>query len=307
MDVPIVFGRHDNLVGVVSGLSDRKVGSDIGVVMLTPGMLHHAGPYRLHVELAQALADIGMPSLRFDLSGIGESLAVGSAHCSLDRAADESRQAMDVLSDEFGIQRFVLFGLCSGADDSLHTALRDPRVIGLAMMDGFGYPTKRFYRRRIASHYIPRLLNWHKWQSIVRRTLGLTTQVPNSLRVGDDIREFPDRDEAAQQLRRLIERDVKLHLIYTGGVGEYYNYAEQYQDMFSDVRFDGNVSSAFFSEMDHVAMLREDRDRLIAEIVGWVDRAFGCDDGQDLPAVDSLDQSCSHAARLHSGSRTIVR
>ncbi len=307
MDAPIVFGRHDNLVGVVSGLNEHRVGSDVGVVMLTPGMLHHAGPNRLHVELAQTLAEHGVASLRFDLSGIGESLAVGSARCSLDRAADESRQAMDVLRDEFGIQRFVLFGLCSGADDSLYTALRDPRVIGLAMMDGLGYPTKRFYRQRITSYYIPRLLTVHKWRSVLGRTLRTGTQVPSSLRVGDDIREFPPRDEAARQLRRLIERDVKLHLIYTGGVGAYYNYAEQYRDMFPDVRFDGNVSSVFLSEMDHVAMLREDRDQLVANIVRWVDGAFDIVDGRDQFTGETVTQSSSLDPKLHSGSSTIVR
>jgi len=295
-DVPIVFGRHDNLVGIVSGLKDDRTGSETGVLMLTPGMLHNAGPFRLHVELAQALSEFGMTSLRFDLSGIGESLAVGSGQCSLDRAAHETRQAMDVLSQQFGVQKFVLFGLCSGADDSFYTALRDTRVVGLAMMDGFGYPTKRFWRHRIISHFLPRLFRWSKWRSYFANRLGRNDQTPNSLRVGDDIREFPHRDEAAQQLRRLIERDVMTRLIYTGGV-DYYNYAEQFRDMFSDVDLETNVSSVFFSDMDHVAILREDRDKLVDDVTSWIRESFV---DQDETAGDAV-----HSAPVPTDNDTV--
>ena len=154
MDHAVVFGKYQNLVGTVT----EPIGepSSVAAIFLTAGMLHHAGPYRLHVDLAHEVSKSNMLSIRFDLSGIGESLGVGQGGQSIDRAANETAQAMDYLSEKYGIKKFVLFGLCSGADDSVHTALTDKRVVGVVALDGCGYRTKRFYWHRLVSHYAPR-------------------------------------------------------------------------------------------------------------------------------------------------------
>ena len=51
-------------------------------------------------------------------------------------------------------------------------------------------------------------------------------------------------------------------------------FATQFKDMFSDVQFRDRVTWKFYSEMDHVAFLCEDRARLVSDIVGWVRDAF---------------------------------
>ncbi|MFN7292437.1 MAG: lipase, partial [Pirellula sp.] len=71
MDTMNVFGDQNSLVGWYSDPA-AKLKSDVAVVMLTPGMLSHVGPMRLHVQLARGLERMGMASFRFDLSGIGE-------------------------------------------------------------------------------------------------------------------------------------------------------------------------------------------------------------------------------------------
>ena len=140
MDQAVVFGKYNHLVGIET----ITVNSSIAMIMLTPGMLHNAGPFRLHVDLANSLKQQGISAFRFDLSGIGESLGVGSAGKSIDRAASETIQAMDYLMETHGIQEFLLFGLCSGADDSIQTALLDDRVKGVIALDGVAYKTAKF-------------------------------------------------------------------------------------------------------------------------------------------------------------------
>ena len=267
MDQPVIFGAHDHLMGIVTQPGDRvKAIEGVAAIMLTPGMIHSCGPFRMHVDLARHLSANGLRSLRFDLSGIGESLGVGAVGSSIDRAAAETAEAMDMLGRDFGCERFVLFGLCSGADDSVHTALGDERVAGVVVIDGCGFRTSRFYFHRMVKHYLPRLARPAKWMSLLQRKLRSGDDVPSTLQAGTDVREFPGRDEAARQLQTLTDRRVNAHFVYTGGVGEYYNHPEQFYEMFHDVNWQGNVSTRFFPMMDHVALLCEDRRQLIAHI-----------------------------------------
>ena len=266
METPIVFGEFENLVGVVNDPEARQ--SDVAVLMLTPGMLHHTGPYRLHVLMARRLAKQGIASLRYDLSGIGESLAVGEPGSSLERASREAQYAMDRMQADYGIKKFILFGLCSGADDGMYAALKDDRIVGLALLDGCGYRTMRYHVHRALGHYLPRLFRLDKWKRLVRR--GPTEETAGSLQMGVDIREYPEQEVAEFQISELADRGVQMRFIYTGGVAGYFNYGAQFFDMFPSLRGRKEVSTTFFPDMDHLAMLREDRVKLLNDLTGWI-------------------------------------
>jgi hypothetical protein len=270
----IVFGQHQNLIGIFRSANeslpalDNDASQRLAVLMLNAGMLHSTGPFRMHVDLARALSKAGIPSLRFDVSGIGESLAIGASGSSLQRVANEVSAAMDYVQVNTGIQRFALFGLCAGADDALYAALHDKRITGLFSVDGLGYRTGKFYWHRLHSNYWPKLSSPRKWRTWWLRRLGRTPETPPSLQFGDDIREFPSREIALQQLRQLIERRVRMHYHYTGGVGSYYNYAEQFRDMFPELYMRSShapqcITTSFQPESDHVCFLCEHRAELV--------------------------------------------
>ncbi|KLU05909.1 hypothetical protein RISK_001760 [Rhodopirellula islandica] len=275
----VVFGSHQHLVGVFHPTS-RPVAQKTAAIFITPGMLHSAGPFRLHVDLASTLGSRGVASLRFDLSGIGESLPVGAAGRSLDRASAEISQAIDWLQEQHSIQQVILFGLCSGADDSLHAAQQDPRVCGIVAMDACGYPTARFRWNRVFQHYLPRLASIHAWERLTRRVLNKTRLTRWLLRVfpkstapeystmpmGTDLREYPSREIAKQEFQRLVDQGCRLHLIYTGGVSDTYNYAEQFFDMLRGVRWKNLATVDHFPQMDHVAILCEDRQKIVDRV-----------------------------------------
>ena len=273
----ILFGQHQNLVGIWTEADDQGAATDAtsddsksktAVIMVTAGMIHHSGPFRLHVELANRLRHMGIPSLRFDLSGIGESLGIGSSGSSLDRAANEIGQAIDCIAKRYGIEKVILFGLCSGADDSIHTATVDDRVCGVVAMDGCGYRTRGYHLHRLAGHYLPRLIRLSKWTHLLERQLKHENEgeLPSTLKMGEDIREFPSREVAQSQLLDLAKRSVRMHFIYTGGVGDYYNHARQFDAMFPLLSQADEISHCFFAEMDHVAFLCEDRAKLVRHI-----------------------------------------
>ncbi len=270
-DNPIVFGKYDHLMGVLTNPNSEDPPARVGVIFLTSGMLHHVGPFRLYVLMANQLARSGIASLRFCLSGIGESLGVGDGHSSLERAVLETRQAMDAMQDRLGIKRFILFGLCSGADDGMHVATQDTRVIGVSQMDGCGYPTLGFYWRRYALRIPMRLLNpqcWKLWAGRLRRRQMVHSK---TLTGGEDIREFPPRKIAEQELQSLVNRGVELQFIYTGGVPKYYNHAEQFWGMFPSLRSQSRIQVLYLPQVDHVARLAEDRKQIISESIRWME------------------------------------
>lgn len=266
MEHAIAFGKYDHLLGVknIAITSDPKY-QNIAMILLTPGMLHNAGPYRMYVEIARELEKQGMSSLRFDLSGIGESLGVGTPGKSIDRAAMETKQAMDYLSEQHCIQQFILFGLCSGADDSIQTALFDDRVKGVITLDGLAYDTPRYKFNNVVSLF-KKLINWKKLVSKVKVSLKSDLPPPSSLARGEDIREYPaSPEQAAQEFQQLVDRGTQLHFIYTGG-SWYYNYANQFYDMLPKIDWKNKESVSYFAHMDHVVTLYEDRIELINHI-----------------------------------------
>lgn len=279
IDTCVRFGNEGHLAGVVRAADRSAVSRDaasVGVVMLTAGMLPSCGPFRLHVELANTLATSGIASVRFDLSGIGDSFSGSdTSSSSLERAAGETRLAMDALGDRCGVERFVLFGLCSGADDAMQAAMTDDRIQGLVTIDGFAYRTPGYHVRKWMRDVPRRMTTRHFWMRRWAKWRGGDDSRPLSMRGGDDIREFPDRDSMGRQLRALVARGVRMHFVYTGGIRETLNHAGQFDEMFPEFIDEPQITHRFFESMDHTATLRRDRDGLIdhlAEQIAWAAR-----------------------------------
>jgi len=268
MEQAIIFGKFDHLLGVES-IAKPSAESGTMVIMLSAGMLHNVGPYRMYVDFSRHLVEQGISSLRFDLSGIGDSLGVGSAGKSLDRAASEASEAMDYCQQQHGIKRFILFGLCSGADDSIQAALKDERVKGVITLDGLAYSTLKFkiHKLLLLSKIMLRL---DKWLNRIISLTAVSKSAPASLAMGSDVREYPETAvQASKELQQLVDRGTRLHFIYTGGTDDY-NYAQQFYDMLPNVNWKGFESTQFFPHMDHVATLCEDRQQLVKHMVGKV-------------------------------------
>lgn len=264
--VESLHGFDDGLVGVLTrplGRSPRGT----ALVLLNAGLVHRMGPFRLYVQMARRLAAQGHVVLRFDQSGLGDSRLASRASDS--RKLDEVSAAMDLVSRETGVRRFVLGGLCSGADDAFNLAPLDPRVAGLLLMDGVGYAT-RGHRVR---HYLPRLLNPVRLSRYLGRRLASGPR--GEVEVGnDDLRDFPSREEATRRLRSLDERGVHALLLYTGGVAAYHNHRRQARECFGDVMRSPRMATEYWPECDHTFYVREHREKLLRMLSEWMASRF---------------------------------
>jgi dienelactone hydrolase len=107
------------------------------IVLVNAGCVPRMGPHRQYLPLARQWAALGFSVLRLDLSGIGDSPVAAGAEENLTYPpgyrADVDR-ALRWMEQETGARRFVLVGLCSGADVAFASA-GDPRVTGIVMLN----------------------------------------------------------------------------------------------------------------------------------------------------------------------------
>lgn len=134
-------GSHGEVFGILS--RDSSAGpATLALLLLSSGALPHTGPNRAWVEVARRWAARGIPTVRLDLPGIGEA-GGNDPELVTDESTYESWRVDDVRSvlnqlQAAGISdRFVLGGLCSGANTSLQGALADPRVSGALLINLF--------------------------------------------------------------------------------------------------------------------------------------------------------------------------
>jgi pimeloyl-ACP methyl ester carboxylesterase len=266
-----VLFSAQSLVGVLTQADEESDARRPTVVFLNAGMVHRVGPNRLHVRLARVLARRGFASLRFDLSGIGDSPARIDGASLHDTALRDVRDALDFVATEHEASTFVLVGLCSGADLAFRAALADERVVGGVLIDGFPYHTFRSRLHRRARYYAWQLRgrNWRKLLGGNSPVLSRLRRSPKPVPSPGALRQrdVPSKDEANAGLHALTERGVRLLVLNTPDRD--YSYRRHFTDTFPTVRSD-RIQVTFFPDADHTFTLRANQDQLIRTITEWI-------------------------------------
>ena len=265
------FGEGFTLNGIVN-VPSQLDNSKPAVVILNSGLMHKVGTCRISVKLARELANAGYLVVRFDLSGIGDSEPRDVNLDPTDRIVQEVSTVLDSISDSYGIAKFVLYGLCSGAQNSFKTALKDERVIGLAGVDNFGFKTRRYY----FVHYLPKLIQPSHWVSFISRHVKLVNSWMKRMftrtdkPVEQDLWPYPPKEYVEQGYKKLAERGLRFLYIYTGSWVHQYNYLNQFHDMYPGVKFGRNVELIFKPQMTHSMVEPESQIFVISAIVNWL-------------------------------------
>lgn len=281
------YGRPSPLVGILSELPAERSG-DTGVLLLNSGLIHRVGPNRLYVRLARELARAGLPACRFDFAGIGDSPRRTGGGSLEESIVDQVRETMDVLEEARGIRHFLLTGICAGADAAYLAALADPRVTGIAPIDLYTYGSTRY----LIAIYRRRLLDPRSWRNLlsgrsdilrlVRSAVnGLLSTRPDGDTADDGDAgapsSTPSPESVASGLRTLLERDVRIHLIYTAHTASpaAFNYRRFFARPLA-AYLDGKRFRVTHDEQsDHGFTQPTQQDRLIEHIRAWAQTAAG--------------------------------
>jgi pimeloyl-ACP methyl ester carboxylesterase len=219
----VLFGEGRSLSGVVT-YPDRPIAGAPAVVFLTAGVIHRVGPNRLYARLCQELAGHGFLSLRFDFSGIGDSLPRADSMVFSQSSLLDTKAAMDFLSATTGARKFVTAGLCSGAFAAVNAAMHDPRVRGAivinaqTLQDGDQNEFQAFAFNRSVVRYMLHPRTWLKVFDGTAHFEGKVEIVVAQLRALFRKRRLQESARAiGEQLERLTRRNVDLLFVYSKG------------------------------------------------------------------------------------------
>lgn len=274
-ETPVLFGAESTLIGVVTQ-PDQGIAADFACLTFNAGVIPRFGPHRFNVKLARDLAKAGIISMRFDISGLGDSRPVVTERNFLQQAVVDIRAAMDFLEHRYGIRRFALIGNCSGAVHIYWASLADERVVGVLMFDGFCYKTRwtmpvRHWKRLRAGTLRSTIM------AVGRRlaaTLSLRprnkTEAEADMFSEDDSLATPPRDQYCQAMQTLVNRGVSVFLVFSGGNLERYSYAGQFRDSFAKEPFVDKVRCDHMPEIDHTLLNLDAQHRFIGVIHDWI-------------------------------------
>ena len=275
----VQFGKSTTMVGILTEPPAGTVTRKPAVLLLNSGIIHRVGSCRFHVTVARTLAPLGYTVLRFDYSGIGDSEPRRDNLSFEESAVVETREAMDYLQGK-GINEFVLMGLCSGADMAHETAVADPRVRAMVLLDAWAWKNFGWYW----TYYGPKLLRPSAWFNFVavrvKEALGKGRSGPSTVR-GEGVeielpryvRVFPPRQRIAKDLRLFMERDLKLFYIWTGGLWEY-NHRSQHEETFRSVGFNGRVRVEHLKEANHILTGLQHQSWVAQQTAAWLEQLY---------------------------------
>ena len=294
----------EEVVSFGSGLQGVHVSADSSsvdaepcpvFVLLNAGFLHSVGPNRLYTDLSRRLALYGFDSLRFDLPGIGNSLDAGSDPASASRESSAEvvkksiNEALSMLSKDAPARKFVLCGLCSGADNALEFARYDDRIAGIVAIDSAGFRTPGFYLYHLLQHYPRRLFSLRKWQAAVGAVLQRSSDSQFAAdgvggNANDGFRKISEATEFRNRLSEIITPDggqcdadgagiptrkCEMLFVYTGGVAHYYNHKRQFETMIKGIDTGEQLLVNYYPDADHLLLVSSHRERLIKDTINW--------------------------------------
>jgi uncharacterized protein len=168
----------EQLVGVVSRPAAGPA-SELALLVVVGGPQVRTGSHRQFTQLCRAVAAAGVPAMRFDVRGMGDSTG---ALRHFEQIEADIAAAIDTLQAQLpAVQRVVLWGLCDGASAALiylH-GHRDPRVAGLVLLNPWVRSAQTLARAQVKHYYGQRLRQPDFWRKLL--TGGVALQAGRDL------------------------------------------------------------------------------------------------------------------------------
>jgi exosortase A-associated hydrolase 1 len=137
-----------------------------GVLIVVGGPQYRAGSHRQFTLIARYLASQGIPAMRFDYRGMGDSDGDARNFESIDA---DLRCAIDQFTVSIpGMEEVVIWGLCDAASAALFYAHQDKRVAGLVLINPWVRTDEGIAKAYLKHYYLSRMLDPDLWRKIFR-------------------------------------------------------------------------------------------------------------------------------------------
>ncbi|MFD2367904.1 hydrolase 1, exosortase A system-associated [Pseudoduganella sp. GCM10020061] len=248
----LLIDCHDcHLVGVVN-VPERPI--QRGVMIVTASSQYRAGSHRQMTLLARTLASAGIPVLRFDPRGCGDSEGPVRG---FDELGDDIASAMK----EFFIQvpemkESVILGLCDAATAAAFYGYTDTSVTGLVLMNPWVRPSASIPAAAAAA---PRgELDF--WMGVGATDAQFAARHAMRLRAGDTKQALPQR-----MLRSLECFDGQVLLVLSGND----RIAREFCGLL-DTRMLQRCRRVDIEQANHTFSTSQWRDRVAQESANWI-------------------------------------
>ena len=278
---PVIFDcAGDRLIGI---LAEPSASSTVGVLLLVGGPQYRVGSHRQFLLLARRLAEAGIPAMRFDYRGMGDS--TGSAS-TFEKTVQDIAAAIDTFKAmHSSLDRVVLWGLCDAASAALlyWRATRDSRAAGMVLLNPWVRSEQSLASAHIKYYYSKRLFERQFWSKLVHGGIDIARA----------FRGFADTVVAARRRLTGTQSDAEAGfqdrmataLTDFGGPvliilsGQDYTAKEFLEYTRSNRRWSGligrdNIERADLVDADHTFSTASWRQRVETLTVEWLKRSF---------------------------------
>jgi uncharacterized protein len=155
----------DRLIGIMSA---PEFPGACGVLIIVGGPQYRAGSHRQFTLLARYLAARGIPAMRFDQRGVGDSEGEPRSFENID---EDVRSAVDAFTTRIpGLNQIVIWGLCDAASAALFYAPSDSRIAGVILLNPWVRTPQAKAKTYLRHYYLRRLIDPALWRKIWQRS-----------------------------------------------------------------------------------------------------------------------------------------
>jgi len=260
----IQFGPEGRLVGIVSKPKGNY--HRTGFILLNSGLLSKSGAFRFSVNLARKLTSLNLIAFRFDFGGIGDSETGFSSETFMERSSQEIELTIELLKEKYDLDNFIIGGLCSAADCALLLDPCNENIKGLLLIDPPAFKTKRYFTIHKLKRVVRTIhaLDIKRWLKLFNKFSSPTPEISEL-----NFRTFPSRENMQNTLTQHLRNSHLLFIAYTGGSSSHFNYKNQFYKMFPELSLNKEIDLHYLPRSDHLSILKQDRDKLIALIYDW--------------------------------------
>jgi uncharacterized protein len=275
----IVFDcEGSRLVGV---LHESSAPATRGVLIVVGGPQYRVGSHRQFLLLGRSLAARGIPVLRFDYRGMGDS---DGPAVSFEETGPDIRSAIDELFRRTaGLREVIIWGLCDAASAALLHVSSDRRVAGLVLLNPWVRQPHTEAKTHLRHYYLARMLDVAQLKRLVTGRIDVIKSVRDFWRtartsIGGLSSSQEDSSAAGgsfvtRMLRGLEGFHGKSLLILSGGdmtAAEFKDEAARSR-RWSDVLARSSVTRHDLAEANHTFSKAEWRNVVADRTMRWVE------------------------------------
>jgi alpha-beta hydrolase superfamily lysophospholipase len=267
------------------------------VLILNSGTIHRIGPSRLYVAIARGCAARGIPAIRLDLSGVGDSgLRAGETANSpyAESARLDVREAVEFAAKRYPDARVHLVGLCSGAYHGFKAAVAGLPLHSIVVVNPLTYFWKPGMSLEYADFQITSETNRYarssrslsSWLKLLRGQVNVRAaarvfwkrfqvRAKNSMRELARLVGFRLQDDLASELLGIARQRTEIYFVFSASDPGHSMLLEQGGRIVGKLVRSEKMRIAIVKGADHTFTSHWNRDQLLALVAEHLERHAG--------------------------------